>query len=183
MSPPLLRVMPINNPQVLDIPRKLIEGAIEKEPNVSIHKIRLAKIYWILGDKFRSDKAFSFSMLMNAAKIEQTSEPFALLGHFYTLEKNFTQAVRCYQKALHLCPSDEEAGSALFAYFVTQHRLIDAQKVCEAAIEVSVMAGWAYLRLARIFKESLNYSKAINNFQQVLRIDPSSASVWYLLFL
>lgn len=115
---------------------------------------------------------------MSAAKIEPTCEPFAFIGHCYTIEKNYGQAVRCYQKALSLDPSNEEAGSVLFAYLVTQHRFAEAQKLCEIAVENNVMSGWAYLRLGRLFKDNLNYAKAINNFQQVLRIDSTNALVW-----
>lgn len=49
LAPSMLYLKPIENSEVLEEAKKSLESIILTDPLNSLHRIRLAKLYWILG--------------------------------------------------------------------------------------------------------------------------------------
>lgn len=51
---------------------------------------------------------------MRAGKLDpKLAHAFLYLGHFFRYQDNMEKALKCYEKALSLSPSDDDIGAAL----------------------------------------------------------------------
>jgi tetratricopeptide (TPR) repeat protein len=89
------------------------EGCSATDSQVGEHRYRLGEVYWSMGGKYQTNKQFSYSMFLEASKVEGHAQASALasLGRYYdVIENNHSIAQRCYKKALDIDPSTKIAG-------------------------------------------------------------------------
>lgn len=88
-------------------------GAYATDSQLAEHYYRLGEVYWRMRGRYRTERQFAYSHLLEAAKVEGHAQAaaFAALGrYFQEVESKADQAARCYKKALALDPGTELAG-------------------------------------------------------------------------
>ena len=64
---------------------------------------------------------------MRAGKLDpKLAHAFLFLGHFFRHQDNMDKALKCYEKALSLSPSDDEIGAALSDLYRVLEKYVSA---------------------------------------------------------
>lgn len=128
---------------------KVLKESIQKAPNGELY-FRVAKVYWELGDEYRTNKEYTHAHLIQAIKLDQQFSPsFTFLGHYYRdLEQDLTRATKCYSKAISINPRDEDAVLAIANIWIIQGNVDTAMDLLKQFVDLDPRASWAWERLA-----------------------------------
>ncbi|KAM3588689.1 Superkiller protein 3 [Umbelopsis sp. WA50703] len=160
---------------------QLIQDAIETtEEEIPEYYYRQGRVYWEMGDQYKSDKEYAFKYFIKAAKIDPHFSPaFTHLGHYYrVVEENITKAIKCYQKALVLDPSAVDAAYYLTDYYQETGNLDEAETILTDVTSLLGRTGWAWRRLGFLQLKRGEYLNAIPSFQNALRSDARDVPCW-----
>ncbi|KAJ3035493.1 Tetratricopeptide repeat protein 37 [Rhizophlyctis rosea] len=159
----------------LDLLRQALEGKQEAS-----YIYRIGRVYWAMGDEYRTDKQYVQMHLLQAAKLNPRFGPaFTYMGHYYAkVEQDRVRALKCYQRAVSLAVTDAEAAQALCKLYLEDHQISSAKKVLKAYVSASPRTVWAHKQLGTIALVVNDYIEAIGHFQTVLRLDTKDVLSW-----
>ncbi|KAJ3242718.1 Superkiller protein 3 [Chytriomyces hyalinus] len=153
----------------------------------ALHNYRHGKILWAFGGDSRSA---AYSYFLKAAKQDpSTRGVFTAIGMFcLEVDENSPRAMKCFQKALQVDATDEEAAVHLSQlYLVEQPDQDDEQKlknvetakiVLTEFIAVVPRSATAWRYLGFIALRQNEFTEAITSFQTSLRLDTKSITSW-----
>ncbi|KAH3666474.1 hypothetical protein OGAPHI_003470 [Ogataea philodendri] len=132
----------------------------------------------------------AFDLLIEALKqSESLSAPYSSLGYIYlTYYDNNTRALKCFSKAFELNAGDMLAAKELCNYFSSQkdwemvevvcQRVVNSEQGRRAILSLESDGSWPYRMLGCSSLERQDDSKAIELFQNALRIDSADIDSW-----
>ncbi|KND01469.1 SKI complex subunit tetratricopeptide repeat protein SKI3 [Spizellomyces punctatus DAOM BR117] len=158
---------------------RLLREAIGKRED-AVHLCWLGKVYWAMGDVYRTDKQFAHANWLGAAKRDPNYAPaFACLGQFYAeIEQDRVRAVRCYTRAVALDAGNEQAAKALSRMLLEDGQSTSAKGVLNAFVSKAQRAAWAYKQLGFIALANKEHIEAMGHFQTALRINSKDTHCW-----
>ncbi|TPX67731.1 hypothetical protein SpCBS45565_g03629 [Spizellomyces sp. 'palustris'] len=158
---------------------RLLREAIDRRED-SVHLCWLGKVYWAMGDVYRTDKQFAHASWLAAAKRDPNYAPaFACLGQFYAeIEQDRVRAVRCYTRAVALDAGNEQAAKALSRMLLEDEQLTSAKGVLTTFVSKAQRAAWAYKQLGFIALVNKEHIEAMGHFQTTLRISSKDPHCW-----
>ena len=154
-----------------------------------------AKVYWLLGGEWRTDKRYLYAALVAALHLyldvataaSHVSLSSSLLSHAdcYAYLGLYTQHVLqtplkahlFYQKALSVQPSNETAGVALCRLLADRDEESALLSVCDAAIRHDSKCVWGYRLSARFHAGKGKVQQSIALYQQALRAGGNSGEI------
>ncbi|GAB2216176.1 hypothetical protein Droror1_Dr00023945 [Drosera rotundifolia] len=159
---------------------RVLEDAVEKEPDEPSNHVYLALFLWERGKGWREKAAEHFLL---AAKLNpQNGESFRYLGDYYSaLDKH--RALKCYQRAVSLNPDDSHSGETLCDLLDEDGKESLEIVVCEEASTKSSRAFWALRRLGYLLVSQKRWLEAAPKLQNAIRAFPASADLWEALGL
>jgi len=148
-------------------------------------RLRLGRVYWASGGRWRSERgAGAHAQLLAAAAAAgpHRADAFALLGEWYRSEASDAERARkCYRQALGLAPANAVAGEGLCALLEAalpgeQAAEVVAALCAEMAAADPEHAHWAWARLGAARLRAGQHEPAIVAFQHALRSAPAAAA-------
>ncbi|KAK6098097.1 Superkiller protein 3 [Batrachochytrium dendrobatidis] len=146
-------------------------------------KYRLAKTYWMIDDKYRTDKAYVHSLLIEAARLNPDYAPtFTLLGMYYKeVESDIIRATKCFLKAISIDNEEDGAIKALVFLWLENDNVHQAVALLkEAAVNLPRLC-WIWKQLGIISLSQGNTNDAVGQFQTALRLDAKDRVSWVSL--
>ncbi|KAI9355961.1 hypothetical protein DFJ73DRAFT_794704 [Zopfochytrium polystomum] len=144
---------------------------------------RLACVHWHMGGKWRTDKASTYSNLLQAIKMDPSlSLAYTYLAlYFEEVENDRARARKCYEKAFTLNSMDEKAGLSISRYLLNDNKMEEAKAILQEMLEYlpKSAATWNLLGLANL--QECHYQEAIVCFQSCLRNNSKDPYVWECL--
>ena len=171
--------------------QRVLEAAADSFPVLLLR----AKVYWLLGGDYRTDKRYCYGAVVAAlhAYLEvataasHVSLSSCLLSHAdcYAYLGLYTQHVLrvplkahlFYQKALSVQPSNETAGVALCRLLADRDEESALLSVCDAAIRHDSKCVWGYRLSARFHAGKGKEQQSIALYQQALRAGGTSGEI------
>ena len=103
---------------------------------------------------------------------------FALttLGSICVAGERENEACECYEKAIALDAEEAQPYLNLGELYYDRGQLEEAEKVCLQGLELDASLPMGYLTLGYIYLDLDRNQESINNFQQFLRLEKSSAA-------
>lgn len=150
--------------------RQLLMELVKEEPEYAEGHLELGRSYFEAGEMKQAQIS-----CMRAGKLDpKLAHAFMYLGHFFRHEDNMEKALKCYEKALSLSPSDDDVGAALSdLYRVLGKYEANIQLLHRVTREGGrASCGWAWLRLGLHHLAFHNHDPAIQAFQCALTINP-----------
>ncbi|KAJ3056720.1 Superkiller protein 3 [Rhizophlyctis rosea] len=156
-----------------------LKQAVEAKQE-AVYVYRIGRVYWAMGGQYRTDKTYAQTNLLQAAKLNPRFGPaFTYMGHYYAeVENDRVRALKCYQRAVSLSVTDEEAAKALSRMYLENKDAGSAKAVLTRFVGASPRAVWAYRQLGTVALVEGEYMEAISNFQALLRIDTKDLLSW-----
>ncbi|XP_015592231.1 tetratricopeptide repeat protein 37 [Cephus cinctus] len=141
--------------------------------------LMLGKIYWDMFNYRHSLMAF----LKGIHADPYNWECLIYLGHYYREHGNdLERSRRCYQKALVINPSSEQAGIGLStAYRLLKNTEANMQLLQQVTTAHGSGPKWAWLQLGLQYLEQDYPTQAINALRTVIRADPIDNHSWECL--
>eukprot|EP00047_Mylnosiga_fluctuans_P014648 m.40155 g.40155 ORF g.40155 m.40155 type:complete len:1571 (+) comp5596_c0_seq1:138-4850(+) len=156
-----------------------LQRAIAADPALALAHLRLGLALW------GTARAQAVPCFLQAAKLDAGNPtPFVYLGHYYCDVGQADRGTRCYQKALSLDPSCEDAGVRLYNIHAGTTQGLDAAKtVLESACNAGGpgRAAWAWLRLGAMHLARASYADAVTCLQNSLKSNAENRLCWELL--
>ncbi len=150
-------------------------------PNGSIH-YWLGRVYWLLGDEFRSNKDFAMRQALLAVKANSNdSKGFALLGSLYAERNDMDRARRSHAKAFELDGSQTDSALFLSDALLSSSSASDqaaAARLHSAVLRSSPMCKWAAHRLGAYLLTQRRADEALGAFQSMIRAAPEDPAGW-----
>ena len=103
------------------------------------------------------------------------------LGVLYNKQKNYKEAMNCYETALKYNPNEPTVQNNIGAVFFATANFPAAVKAFDKAISINPNYFDAYSNLGGAYGEMKKYPEAVNAFQQAIRIDPGNAMAHHYL--
>ena len=171
--------------------QRVLEAAADSFPVLLLR----AKVYWLLGGEWRTDKRHCYGALVAAlhayldaaTTASHVSLSSCLLSHAdcYAYLGLYTQHVLqaplkanlFYQKALSVQPSNDTAGVALCRLLADRDEESALLSVCDAAIRHDSKCMWGYRLAARFHAGKGKVQQSIALYQQALRAGGNSGEV------
>ncbi|KAJ1975290.1 Superkiller protein 3 [Dimargaris xerosporica] len=146
----------------------------------ALYVYRLGRIYWAMGDQFRTDKAFAFTCFLRAAKHDpRMGAAFTWLGHYYSqVSRTPKPAAKCYQRAVLLDATNIPAAKYLVQFYFEHGEGVHAKNVLQTVLEVRPREAWAWQRLGFYHLQARAWSDATQAFQQALKLDSQNSTNW-----
>ncbi|KAJ1973438.1 Superkiller protein 3 [Dimargaris verticillata] len=146
----------------------------------ALYMYRLGRIYWAMGDQFRTDKAFAFTCFLRAAKHDPNmGDAFTWLGHYYSqVAQTPKPAAKCYQRAMLLDATNVPAAKYLVYYYFEHDERVHAKNVLQTVLEVRPREAWAWQHLGFYYLQARAWPDAIQAFQQALKLDSQDSANW-----
>ncbi|KAJ3242289.1 Superkiller protein 3 [Chytriomyces hyalinus] len=153
----------------------------------ALHNYRYGKILWAFGGDSRST---AYSFFLKAAKQDpSTRGVFTAIGMFcLEVDENSPRAMKCFQKALQVDATDEEAAVHLSQLYLEeqpdqedeqrQKNVETAKIVLIEFIAVVPRSAVAWRYLGFIALRQNEFTEAITSFQTSLRLDTKSITSW-----
>ncbi|XP_076761595.1 superkiller complex protein 3 isoform X2 [Xylocopa sonorina] len=150
--------------------------------NVLDSDIQTSEAWLLLGTIYWEMAEYNYSLIafLNGIKVDRYNwKCLVYLGHYYCQYGNDVErSRRCYQTALQINPSSEEAGIGLS----TAYRLLKNQdanmKLLQTLTTQDNGPKWAWLQLGLQYLDQGNANQAIKAFQHVIRADPNDNYCW-----
>ena len=171
--------------------QRVLEAAVDSFPVLLLR----AKVYWLLGGQWRTDKRHCYAAVVAALHASLDAATAAshvalsscLLSHAdcYAYLGLYTQHVLqvplkahlFYQKALSVEPSNETAGVALCRLLADRDEESALLSVCDAAIRHDSKCVWGYRTAARYHAGKGKVQQSIALYQQALRAGGNNGEV------
>ena len=171
--------------------QRVLEAATDSFPVLLLR----AKVYWLLGGEWRTDKRYTYGAVVAAlhayvdtvTAASHVALSSSLLSHAdcYAYLGLYTQHVLqsplkahlFYQKALAIQPSNETAGLALCRLLADRDEESALLSVCDAAIRHDSKCMWGYRLSARYHAGKGKVQQSIALYQQALRAGGNSGEV------
>lgn len=91
------------------IAKALLLLKLQEQPDYAEGHLELGRVYYETRDLKKAQIC-----CMRAGKLDpKLGQAFLYLGHFFRYQDNMEKALKCYEKALSLSPSDDDIGAAL----------------------------------------------------------------------
>ncbi|KAK4289500.1 hypothetical protein Pmani_037531, partial [Petrolisthes manimaculis] len=156
-----------------------LQELVKEYPSCAEGHLELAILYYQISEYNKAQLS-----CMRAAKLNpHLAHPFLYLGHYYRREDNMDRALKCYEKALALAPSDNQVGAALSdLYRVLGKHEANLQLLERVTREGGRSGGgWAWLRLGLHHLATHQPQEATYALQCALTITPDDSAVYECL--
>jgi tetratricopeptide (TPR) repeat protein len=150
------------------------EAALRLQPNFAAAHNNLAVA---LGSQ--GSWALAVGHLKTALEIEPAASSLGTLlnlGDFLKLQGRNAEAMRSYQKASSLFPSDTDSLRRQAKVYIEQGQLNEAAAVCRDALRIAPERADVLVDLATALVGQTNYDEAITDYRKALQTQPENAS-------
>ncbi|GFZ10602.1 tetratricopeptide repeat (TPR)-like superfamily protein [Actinidia rufa] len=143
---------------------------------------------WLFVEKGKESKEIrekaAEHFVISAKLNPQNSAAFRYLGHYYRDDSiDHHRALKCYQRAVNLCPDDSQSGEAFCDLLDQGGKETLEAAVCREASDKSPRAFWAFRRLGYLQIHQKKWSEAVPCLQHAIRGYPTCADLWEALGL
>ncbi|HQM46728.1 MAG TPA: tetratricopeptide repeat protein [Smithellaceae bacterium] len=104
---------------------------------------------------------------------------FDYMGQAYLKQEKTDQAIKTYQEAIRLFPSDETFHRALGDIYIQEEKTEEAIQQYEQAVKLNVNDAESSYSLGQAYLKTGELDKARQQFNNVARISPASATGYY----
>lgn len=160
-----------------------LQDSLEANPEDPSLRFDLGVLLWNEDNNISKEKAAE--QFVAAARLNQhNGAVFRYLGHYYSrFSEDLPRALKCYQRALSLDPTDSDCGEALCDLLDDQGKETLEVSVCRDASDKSPRAFWAFRRLGYLLVHFKKWSEAVQSLQHAIRGYPTCADLWETLGL
>ena len=143
-------------------------------------RYRLAKVYWTLGNDYKSDKQYVHACLIDAARLNPKYAPtFCLLGQYYLhVEKDDVRAEKCFAKAVSVDGSNEKSINELYTFWVSRNMIDKVIPLLHKSVTTLPRSFWLWKQLGILSLWLGKHSDAVTQLQMSLRIESKDPIVW-----
>ncbi|XP_043250095.1 tetratricopeptide repeat protein 37 [Colletes gigas] len=170
----ILKALHLKEHEQFEVAVNYLESALETSEAWLLSGI----IYWKMGKYNSSQMA-----LLSGIKADRYNwECLVYLGHYYREHGNdLERSRRCYQTALQINPSSEEAGTGLStAYRLLKDHDANIQLLQRLTVK-DKGPKWAWMQLGLQYLDQGDALQAIKALQRVIRADPNNNINWEAL--
>jgi tetratricopeptide (TPR) repeat protein len=159
---------------------RFLQEAFRIAPESKFAGVELAETYIILGTLARLNQKYGEAernfleaerLLPNSSRIQQK------LGKLYRLKGDFSKAVKAYQKAIALAPT-ESNYCALVSLYLRQKRYGEALEVIKEGLRINPNFLKLYLFKAQSYSKMGKWSEAVSVYKEALKKFPDK-SIFY----
>ncbi|GFZ10585.1 tetratricopeptide repeat (TPR)-like superfamily protein [Actinidia rufa] len=147
--------------------------------------LEVGLVLWEKGKESKEIREKAAEHFVISAKLNpQNSAAFRYLGHYYRDDSiDHHRALKCYQRAVNLCPDDSQSGEAFCDLLDQGGKETLEAAVCREASDKSPRAFWAFRRLGYLQIHQKKWSEAVPCLQHAIRGYPTCADLWEALGL
>ncbi|KAK2988160.1 hypothetical protein RJ640_020642, partial [Escallonia rubra] len=163
-----------------------LQEAVDTHPDDPSHHFDLGAHLWNKSEEASKEtRERAAQHFVISAKLNPQNGPaFRYLGHYYSrVSVDSQRALKCYQRALTICPHDSDSGDSICDMLDEQGKESLEVSVCREASEKSPRAFWAFRRLGYLQVHQQKWTEAVHSLQHAIRGYPTSAVLWEALGL
>ncbi|PSR99466.1 Tetratricopeptide repeat protein, partial [Actinidia chinensis var. chinensis] len=162
-----------------------LQESIDLNPDDPETHYNLGLLLWEKGKESKEIREKAAEHFVISAKLNpQNSAAFRYLGHYYRDDSiDHHRALKCYQRAVNLCPDDSQSGEAFCDLLDQGGKETLEAAVCREASDKSPRAFWAFRRLGYLQIHQKKWSEAVPCLQHAIRGYPTCADLWEALGL
>lgn len=101
------------------------------------------------------------------------------LARVYETESRLKSALRCYEKALQVKPSDVDALIAKAEILERLKQVDQAIYTLELALKIEPSSSRLHSQLAQLYKKTHQYERALESLSRAIKLEPTEAQ-WYI---
>ncbi|KAI4366241.1 hypothetical protein MLD38_022139 [Melastoma candidum] len=164
---------------------QLMESVDSNSDDPELH-FQLGLRLWESGGDSKGTREKAAEHFLTSAKLNpNNAASFKYLGYYYSgvSGADTQRAIKCFQRAVVLCPDDEESGEALCDLLDEGGKETLEVATCRDASEKSARAFWAFRRLGYLQLNQKSWPEAVQSLQHGIRGYPACADLWEALGL